>query len=239
MFEADLHAHSQFSGCGLHSIIEMLTQAKKSGLKAQAITDHGPYLGRRPSSTFFERLGNPVEGIRLLKGMECNVTGENGETDVVEKFMQWYDVVLLGFHNFSQKNQPPGYYSEVMARAIKKNPCIDIIVHPNAPHFTMDFRLIAEAAREADVAVELNNAKVKYGRSSREQTVKLIESCIYSGCDVAVNTDAHSLNEVGDHRVMEELLDYTSFPEERIINRSLESTLNWIEKRKTRRLENY
>ena len=41
MLEVDFHSHSLFSGCGLHTIIEMLTYAKTVGLKALAITDHG------------------------------------------------------------------------------------------------------------------------------------------------------------------------------------------------------
>ncbi len=239
MFEADLHAHSLFSSCGLHSIIEMLTKAEQRGLKAQAITDHGPFLGRKPSSTFFERLDNPVEGILLLKGMECNVINEDGEIDVIDKFMQWYDVILTGFHYFEKKDSSPSYYSEIMTKAIIKNPCIDIIVHPNAPGYLMDFRIITESAAEYDVAVELNNAKLNLGRSSEEETIGLIEACKNAGCKVAVNTDAHALNEVGCHEKIERLLNKTGFPEERIVNRTLESTLKWIENRRERRKQNY
>lgn len=239
MFETDLHAHSLFSGCGLHSIIEMLTRAAEAGLKAQAITDHGPFLGRRSSSTFFERLDNPVPGIKLLKGMECNVISEDGEIDVVRKYMKWFDVLLLGFHNFEKRDEKPEYYSSLIINAVKKNPCIDIIVHPNAPHYLMDFRLIAKYAAESGIAVELNNAKIKYGRSSREQAVELIRACKDAGCDVAVSTDAHALGEVGDHTIIEELLDYTDFPYEKIINRTLDSTLEWVEKRRSNRIDNY
>ena len=239
MFETDLHAHSLFSSCGLHSIVEMLTASKKAGLKAQAITDHGPFLGRKTSSTFFERLDNPVDGIILLKGMECNVIDEDGNIDVIPKFMQWYDVLLLGFHNFEPRDAEPSYYSGIMIKAIRKNPCIDIIVHPNAPHYTMDFNAIAQAAAAEDVAVELNNAKTMLGRSSAEQTESLIRACMDAGCSVAVNTDAHALNEVGNTEVMEKLLKKNGFPEERIVNRSTESALEWLRKRRLRREENY
>ena len=44
MLEVDFHSHTFFSKCGLHSIIEMLTEAKNRGLAALAITDHGPVL---------------------------------------------------------------------------------------------------------------------------------------------------------------------------------------------------
>ena len=214
-------------------------RAREKGIKAQAITDHGPFLGRNISSTFYERLNNPIDGIILFKGMECNVINEDGDIDVVEKFIQWYDIVLLGFHDYEKKDESPQYYAEVMIKAIKKNPCVDIIVHPNAPHYLIDFRMLADTAAETNTAVELNNAKTRLGRSSEEQTIELIEACIASGCDVAVNTDAHALNEVGDHSVMENLLRQTNFPQERIVNRSMDSTLKWIEQRREHRRLSY
>ncbi|MDC7226316.1 MAG: PHP domain-containing protein [Spirochaetales bacterium] len=239
MFETDFHAHSLFSSCGLHSIIEMLTKARDSGIKAQAITDHGPYLGRKTSSTFFERLDNPVDGIILLKGIECNVVDEDGTIDVIEKFMKWYDLVLLGFHNFKAKGAEPEYYSRLMAKAITKNPCVDIIVHPNVPGYRLDFGMIADIAAESGTAIEFNNAKTRLGRSSAEETIELIETCKASGCYVAVNTDAHALNEVADHGAIEELLKDTGFPMDMVVNRTYESAMNWIESRKARRAEHY
>ncbi len=239
MFETDLHAHSSFSSCGLHSIVEVLTRAKQKGLQGQAITDHGPFLGRKTSSTFFERLENPVEGIRLFRGMECNITDDSGNIDIVEKFMPWYDVVLLGFHNYEVRDGLPDFYSELTVKAIEKNPCVDIIVHPNAPHYTMNFKTLADAAARTGTAVELNNAKTRLGRSSEQQTEELVKACMDSGCMVAVNTDAHALNEVGNTDVMEEILDRMNFPLSKIVNCTLESTLKWIQQRKKIRADNY
>ena len=238
MFDTDLHVHSHFSDCGLHSIIEMLTAARDKGIKGIAITDHGPFLGRKTSSTFFERLDQPVEGIRLFKGMECNVTDTEGTIDLVPRFMRWYDVVLLGFHKFPVTDAPPEKYSAIMARALRNNPFADIIVHPNAPHFTMDFNMIAETAAETGIAVEFNNAKTSLGRSSEEQTVKLIEACKTAGCRVAVNTDSHAVNELGNTAVIEKLLESTGFPRDKIVNRSFDATIKWIAERKALRLKN-
>ena len=239
MFEVDFHVHTHFSGCGLHSIIEILSAARDRGVKALAVTDHGPFLGKRISSTFFERLKQPVEGINLLKGLECNLTDEDGTIDIYTKFMHYYDVVLLGFHNFPVRDGDPEKYSEIMIRALEKNPCVDIIVHPNAPHYVVDFRTIAEAAASMDIAVELNNAKTMNRRSSEAQTIELINACRDAGCMVAVNTDTHAINELADTSVMENLLDKTGFPYERIVNRNLESALEWVKKRRARRLANF
>ena len=49
MLDVDFHIHSLFSNCGLHTYLELLTKAKELGLKAIAITDHGPRLNGRIS----------------------------------------------------------------------------------------------------------------------------------------------------------------------------------------------
>ena len=64
MIEVDLHSHTHFSNCGLHSCLEMLEAARAKGMKGLAITDHGLSLGGRLNSIFFERLKDPVPGIR-------------------------------------------------------------------------------------------------------------------------------------------------------------------------------
>ena len=82
MLEVDLHVHSLFSECGIHTHIELLQHGKMLGLKAIAITDHGKTLKSRIPSPFFDRLKDPVDGIRLLKGMECNVVNDTGVVDL-------------------------------------------------------------------------------------------------------------------------------------------------------------
>ncbi len=231
MFETDLHSHSLFSSCGLHSIIELLTAAKTRGLKGLAITDHGPFLGRKTTSVFFERLKQPIDGICLFKGMECNFTDEDGSIDIIDKFSDWYDIVLAGFHKFPVRDADPGYYTDIIIKALKRNPSIDILVHPNAPHYVSDFTRIAAAASENGIAVELNNSKLVLGRSSKEQTLELINACKKAECMVAVNSDTHAIHEIGDTAGIVELLIETDFPTELIVNRSFDSTVSWLKSR--------
>jgi putative hydrolase len=53
MIPVDFHSHSLFSGCGVHTVLEMLTAAKAKGLKGLAITDHGKLVKGRANSVFF------------------------------------------------------------------------------------------------------------------------------------------------------------------------------------------
>ena len=52
MLEIDLHVHSIFSHCGLHTVLELINQARATGMKGLAITDHGLTMGGRLNDVF-------------------------------------------------------------------------------------------------------------------------------------------------------------------------------------------
>lgn len=114
MIAVDFHSHTLFSGCGVHTHLEMLTHARNLGMQGLAITDHGPEVGRRFSTTFFDRLQQPVPGIKLLKGIEANLRGLDGEIDVPTHVYPYLDMVLLGFHG----NTPTGLGTQVYTHAL-------------------------------------------------------------------------------------------------------------------------
>ena len=63
MLPVDLHVHSLFSNCGLHTILELLSQAKLLGLEAIAITDHG----KTSRAEVFKRFICPYDEVRLTR----------------------------------------------------------------------------------------------------------------------------------------------------------------------------
>ncbi len=112
MIPVDFHCHSLFSGCGVHTVMEILEAGRKKGMEGLSITDHGRLVGGKANSPFFERLENPVQGIRLLKGMECNVDGDTGLTDCPMNFLPFMDIVLLGLH----ENLKHGFPEELIVK---------------------------------------------------------------------------------------------------------------------------
>jgi len=217
----------------------MITRAKELGLKAIAITDHGKTLGGRLSSVFFERLLDPVPGIKLLKGIESNVLDKNGNIDCPVKFLKHMDVVLLGIHPNIQDGHGIRTYTEMLITAIKKNRYIDIITHPNDPFYPIDFKTLAECAKENDVALELNNSKIMLNRVSAEITENMLAACKDAGCLIAVNSDAHTLNEIGLDDSVAPLLKKVCFPEKLIINRNIDSALEFLSRRKQIKMKYY
>lgn len=237
MHEVDLHSHSLFSRCGVHSVIEILEAARERGLKAQAITDHGPAKVDRINSTFFTRLIDPVPGIKLLKGMECNLTDKMGHLDMDEKRIPDCDVLLAGIHDNIRETWTDEEATEALLGAMRLNPWLDIITHPLCREYKIDLRAAARVARETGKALEFNNSKIRLGYISSEEQKNFIRICMEEDCLVAVNTDAHTVNELGDTEAMDLLLKEEGFPEERIVNKTFDGLMKWLEERRVFKLK--
>jgi putative hydrolase len=233
MLQIDFHCHSHFSHCGIHSIIELLTHAKSIGMTALTISDHaGPQLGSIPSP-FFDRLHDPVPGIRMLKGIECNVPADGGQTDLPMRHLKHIDVVLLGLHNPSL---PTGLgaerYTSLLLKTLEHNPFVDIVTHPNDATYPVDFDTVAAYCETHGHAVEINNAKTMLVRIDHDVTRSLIRACKRAKCRIAVCSDAHALLEVGQDSAVRPLLAEAGFPEELIVNRDAEAGLAFVEERR-------
>jgi len=233
MLEVDFHSHTHFSKCGLHSIIEMLAEARIRGLAALAITDHGPMLQSGTPSTFFDRLVDPVDGIRLLKGMECNIASEDGAIDFPGKFLKFTDIILLGLHPHLPAGKPKEHNTGLLIRALEKNPFVDIVTHPEDVQYPVDFDVLARYAKSHGVALECNNSKILNKRVSPELMVELLDSCKNIGCRIAVNSDAHALKEVGCDESVRPLLAQVGFPENLIVNKDAKSAFVFLEERRS------
>jgi putative hydrolase len=237
MLEVDFHCHTLFSKCGLHTIVEMLTEAKNRGLKALAITDHGPHRKGGPPSTFWDRLSNPVEGIRILKGMECNIASDDGTIDFPQQFLKYADIVLLGLHPHLPLGKSEDQNTSLLLRALAKNPFVDIVTHPEDVQYPVDFERLAVVAKENGIALECNNSKVLNGRVPSDRMSVLIDICKKVGCRIAVDSDAHALLEVGLDDSVRPLLARAKFPEQLIVNRDAKSAFAFVEERRKVKLE--
>ena len=70
----DIHSHTFVSHCGWNSHLEIAEAAQIQGLHAIAITDHGPSHGAGMRRKFILRFDGYWKGIRVLKGIEANIT---------------------------------------------------------------------------------------------------------------------------------------------------------------------
>lgn len=216
----DYHTHTVFSH-GSGSIEDNVEAAIKKGLKEIAICDHGPghylYGVKKKNISAMrnevDRLNDKYsDKIRVLLGVEANLTGFDGNIDVDEKLIKYTDILLLGYHygvtpaslrdgsifyimNPMSKILPLARKSilelNTMAfiKAIKNFP-IDFITHPGSKA-KVDIKYLAREAAKVGTALEINS---KHSQLS----VESIKLAMEEEVDFVVNSDAHSPEDVGE-----------------------------------------
>jgi putative hydrolase len=236
MLEVDFHTHTFYSNCGIHTHLELLAEANRRGIKVMAITDHGPAIHGRVNSVFYDRFHNPFPAVKLLKGMESNLTEALGAIDVPRNLLKWMDVVLLGIHPNTGANLGKEEYTRRLCAAMKANPFVDIITHPNDPNFPVDFNKVAACAASFGMALELNNSKTLLKRTSHEITCALVKACVTEGCQIAIASDTHAITELGRNEAVLPYLSEFSVPENLVVTRNAEAALRFIEDRRHNKL---
>jgi putative hydrolase len=236
MLSVDFHSHTFYSHCGIHTHLELLTEAKRLGMIALAITDHGPAIGGRVNSVFYDRFVCPVAGMRLLKGMESNLLDVDGAIDAPKQFLKFMDILLLGIHPNTPRGLGVDVYTKKLCAAMRANPCVDIITHLNDPAFPVNFDTVAGCAAETGMAVELNNSKTLLSRTTPEITGSLVRACVSEGCRIAITSDTHAITELGrDDAVLPYLAEY-SVPSEFVVTRDADAALMFVENRRKNKI---
>lgn len=235
----DYHTHTVYSH-GKGSVFDNARRAKEIGLGEIAISDHGFAqmafgLRRRQLPQLIEdcRAAGRETGIPVYVGIEANICGESGKTDLGEQDYDNFDVFLAGMHRFVRferwrdawnllaKNYAdcalrlrPGASlirsnTGAYIRCIQKNP-LDAVTHLNFLCFC-DVAEVAKAARDYGTYIELNSKKVHL---TDEELARVADT----GVRFIVGSDAHSPDRIGDTKLVDEQLARIGFPRERIDN---------------------
>lgn len=235
----DLHTHTTYSH-GKGSIFENAESAKEKGLKGIAITDHGfshPAFGMRRK--YLDRMraecaaASEQYGVDVRLGIESNLRGEEGTIDVKPFDYEKLDVILAGVHRFirynsfkdlawllwanifdSVFNKEPSdrlirFNTNCYVNAIKNNP-IDVITHVGYLCFC-DPVEVAKVAADYGTYIEINTKKTHL---TDEQWRKVIETDV----KFVVDSDAHSVDRIGDNQLFLETAKRVDFPLDRIMN---------------------
>lgn len=236
-YKIDLHIHSNTNPHAFSTIKENVDYASSIGMKVIAITNHGPALEDTPHWWHLFNIKvvpEYINNVRVLKGVEANIVGENGEIDINDIIYQKIDIVLAGFHKnhlystceYIKKN------TDTVVNLIKTKK-VDILVHLGNPQFPIDFEEVARAAKEYNVALEINNNSLNGARKgSEENCTRLATYAKKYGCYICVNTDSHYCSQIGHTPFAREIVKKVGYPEELIINSSEEVLNKFLEIRK-------
>ena len=236
----DLHTHTVASGHAYSTVDEMAKGAFVKGLKLIAITDHGPQMPGGPHIYHFGNLAvvpDKLYGVRIIKGVEANIL-DQGELDLDAEALNRLDFVSAGIHRLtghSLGNKED--YTQATIKAMD-NPYLDMITHPVQKEYPLDLERVAEAAAEKNVILELNassySPKKDHTRGIRSQSIKLLKLAKQYGFKIAVNSDAHFHDEIGEYSSLNFIFESEDFDKELIMNRSVKSVLNYLNNREKR-----
>ena len=236
----DYHTHTPYSH-GKNTVDENVAKAKEIGLKEVAISDHGfshvVYgLHRKEVKAYRAECieAEKKHGIKVLVGIEANIRGYTGESDLTEKDYENFDVYLCGNHVFIYFKpfwDHIGYFwgklfsqnifhyttkgeikrnTKAYVNVVKRNP-IDALTHINymCPCDSLE---VAKCAADYGTYIELNSKKSHF---TDDELCNMVQK---TQVRFIVNSDAHSAARVGDTKLVDEQLARINFPMDRIDN---------------------
>lgn len=218
---ADYHTHTLY-GHGRGTVAENVRAARRAGLSAVAISEHGPAslfgVGVRDLRVF-DRIRAEVRAaamqspqIRALVGVEANIIAPDGRLDVPESLLSELDIVLVGLHPLVRPaswraslawmavNSAARYSRRWLrrARALNTEAICNAVERYRIDVITHPgYRLAVDTPLLARTCARRRTA-LEINTSHVHTDVPYICAAAREGCRFVVGSDAHSPERVGD-----------------------------------------
>ncbi len=223
----DLHCHTISSGHAYSSLEEMVQGAKRNGIKIIGISDHAPSMPAATHRYFFQNLivvPDVIDEIRVLKGVEANIMDFDGNLDMSNEELEHLDYAIASFHppciDFGNITENTNALLNVM-----RNPKVKVIGHPDDSRYPLDYQQVVRAAKENNVALEVNNSSLNPGSfriGARENVATFLKLCKEHGTKVIFGSDSHVSFDVGSFHNCLDLAKQVDFPMELVINYNID-----------------
>ena len=233
----DTHTHTLASGHAYSTIRENAAAAARKGLELLAVTEHAPRMTGSCQAIYFQNLkvvDRHAYDVELMLGAELNILDEQGTVDLTENTLAQMDLAIASLHIPCIVPGSREYNTQACVNAVK-NPRIHILGHPDDPRYPVDFRAIVQAAKEYGTLLELNENSLRPGRSrknTRPQYEEMLKLCVEYQVPIVIGSDAHTDTDVGRHDLAHALLEELHFPEELIVNRSVDALKTVLENKR-------
>lgn len=229
----DSHTHTIASGHAYSTLHEMAREAADRGLSLLGITEHSMTMPGTCHEYHFHNmrmLTREMYGIQVMHGAEVNIMGYDGSLDMKDALLAQMDVVIASLHIPCIK---PGTKEENTAALLHamENPYVNIIGHPDDSRYPVDYEKLVRKAKERKVLLELNNTSL-HPKSSRKDARPndeiLLRLCMEYEAPIILGSDAHTQEDIGNFQYALPLLEEIGFPEELVVNRSVEEYKKYI-----------
>ena len=237
LFRGDFHVHSNWSD-GIHTLAQLQAKGQALGYEYLAICDHSRTLGiagglsverLQARNQEIEKL-NQNGGCKLLRGIELEIGGE-GQLDYPPEVLSELDLVVGAIHRGF--GQPQGKIMERLERALSTG-AIFILAHPTGrllgrrDALAVDMEKLFKLASKYQVALELNANPDRLDLGADN-----LRAAKARGIPIAINTDAHSRDNLGQiHWALKVAGRAGLVPEDILNTYSLKSIQKRIEKQK-------
>lgn len=238
---ADTHTHTLASTHAFSTIIENAEAASLAGLKYMAVTDHSPDMPDSPHMWHFlnlKMLPDEIKGVRILRGVEANIINNAGALDMPKDVLETLEWVVASFH--APAVRYPMSIEDVTSAylEIAKNPYVDVIGHSGTHKFGYDYDKVIPIFKENNKLIEINDNSFMVRNSSKRNCFEIAKLCKKYGASIIVNSDAHFAYGVGKVDKALNFLAEIDFPEELVINSSIERFEEYLDLRKQRVKQN-
>lgn len=229
----DLHTHTLASGHAYNTVYEMARTAADKQLPLLGITDHTPGLPVAvPQNYFgnFKHLPRTIYGVKMMFGAELNIMDYDGHVDLPERIINKLDYAVASIHRPCYE---PGTAAQNTAAYLgaMKIPQVCIIGHPDDSLFPLDYETLVCAAKEHRVLLEVNNNSLNprcIRQGARDNYLTMLDYCKQYQVSIIMDSDAHCEVDVANHALAQKLLQEMDFPEDLVVNRSLEAAAEYI-----------
>ncbi len=220
-FIADTHCHTIASTHAYSTLIENASYAAEIGMKALAVTDHGPKNLDAPHLWYFTNLPITVprflHGINILRGVETNIMDYEGTLDLGENTLKKLDWVIASYHSCNCEPGTVKQHTNAYLQ-IAQNPYVDVIGHSGSPKYLYDYEQGIKAFKEYGKLVEINQNSFRVRKQNLKNCAEIAKLCKRYEVPIVVNSDAHFCTQIGVFDDAVQMLEEIDFPEKLILN---------------------
>jgi histidinol phosphatase-like PHP family hydrolase len=237
-YRGDLQMHSEYSD-GRVSLAELAEGCLARGYQYCGVTDHsyGLPIAHGVSMSDLKKQHAEINALnrrykgkfRIIKGIEANILAD-GELDMKASELRKLELVLAAPHSRlrTTDDQTARLVAAVKIRGVH------ILAHPRGrkfgsrPGITARWNTVFAAAAKSGVAIEID------GDPSRQDVdFELAQGAIRAGCLFALDSDAHSVEELRYAETAIAHARLAGIPKDRVVNCwPLDQLLEWLAARR-------